>query len=643
MAIKKTIELNVDADSGIKAVEKFTDSIEKAGKEGEEATEKISDGLDDVGKSGKKASTGLKSVSKGFKGIGLALKAAGIGLIIGLFVALKDVLSQNQKVLDAVNTITTAVSLVFNAVTTAVTNAFDAVTKTNGGFNATIEIVKSLLTIAITPLKLAFFAIKGALLGAQLAFEESFFGKGRPEKIQELREAILEVGQDIKGVIIDVVDAGKSIVENFGEAIGEVTGLVKAVVNEVKKIDLSKLKKQADTIVAGRKAALQAEVEIEKIRSRSLLNAEKERQIRDDEFVSILERIKANERLGQILEKSKTALLAQQRIIVAAAAAQAKLTGNQEDSLELQRQQNELVALEEELTGQISEQLVNKVALQKESLAISQTSIDGEIERAKVLRDFNAEQINNDAIRLQQKAINLEIEKQIELDRLQSIIDSTELGTQARADAEQNKFKTVQDFAIREIELEKQKRESKIKTLDSLIRIAGAESKLGRAVLIAKQLIATRELLIDLGAIRSKATRALAESSIEGAKSGSAVASGFAETLKLGFPAAIPALIGYAAAAVGIVGGVVSAVKGVKSTAAKFGGSGGGSVATPSLTAPSGQLSPQFNVVGASPGSQVAESISQQSNEPIEAFVVASNVTTQQQLDRDKVQTSTFG
>ncbi|MBL4704709.1 MAG: hypothetical protein JKY54_09315, partial [Flavobacteriales bacterium] len=563
--------------------------------------------------------------------------------IIGLFVALKDVLSQNQKVLDAVNTITTAVSLVFNAVTTAVTNAFDAVTKTNGGFNATIEIVKSLLTIAITPLKLAFFAIKGALLGAQLAFEESFFGKGRPEKIQELREAILEVGQDIKGVIIDVVDAGKSIVENFGEAIGEVTGLVKAVVNEVKKIDLSKLKKQADTIVAGRKAALQAEVEIEKIRSRSLLNAEKERQIRDDEFVSILERIKANERLGQILEKSKTALLAQQRIIVAAAAAQAKLTGNQEDSLELQRQQNELVALEEELTGQISEQLVNKVALQKESLAISQTSIDGEIERAKVLRDFNAEQINNDAIRLQQKAIDLEIERQIELDRLQSIIDSTELGTQARADAEQNKFKTVQDFAIREIELEKQKRESKIKTLDSLIRIAGAESKLGRAVLIAKQLIATRELLIDLGAIRSKATRALAESSIEGAKSGSAVASGFAETLKLGFPAAIPALIGYAAAAVGIVGGVVSAVKGVKSTAAKFGGSGGGSVATPSLTAPSGQLSPQFNVVGASPGSQAAESISQQSNEPIEAFVVASNVTTQQQLDRDKVQTSTFG
>jgi len=643
MAIKKIIELDVDADKGIKAVEKFTDSIEKAGKEGEEATEKISDGLDDVGKSGKKASKGLGSVSKGFKGIGLALKAAGIGLIIGLFVALKDVLSQNQKVLDAVNTITTAVSLVFNAVTTAVTNAFDAVTKTNGGFNATIEIVKSLLTIAITPLKLAFFAIKGALLGAQLAFEESFFGKGRPEKIQELREAILEVGQDIKGVIIDVVDAGKSIVENFGEAIGEVTGLVKAVVNEVKKIDLSKLKKQADTIVAGRKAALQAEVEIEKIRSRSLLNAEKERQIRDDEFVSILERIKANERLGQILEKSKTALLAQQRIIVAAAAAQAKLTGNQEDSLELQRQQNELVALEEELTGQISEQLVNKVALQKESLAISQTSIDGEIERAKVLRDFNAEQINNDAIRLQQKAINLEIEKQIELDRLQSIIDSTELGTQARADAEQNKFKTVQDFAIREIELEKQKRESKIKTLDSLIRIAGAESKLGRAVLIAKQLIATRELLIDLGAIRSKATRALAESSIEGAKSGSAVASGFAETLKLGFPAAIPALIGYAAAAVGIVGGVVSAVKGVKSTAAKFGGSGGGSVATPSLTAPSGQLSPQFNVVGASPGSQAAESISQQSNEPIEAFVVASNVTTQQQLDRDKVQTSTFG
>lgn len=646
MAIKKVIIIEAETDDAVKSIDKLGKSIEKTGKTGEKATENISDGLDDVDKSSKKARKGLGGIAKGFKGIGIAIKAAGIGIIIGLFVALKDVLSQNQKVLDTINSITTTVSIAFNAVATAVGNAFDAVSKTNEGFNATIEVVKSLLTIAITPLKLAFFAIKGALLSAQLAFEESFFGKGRPEKILELRQSLIDVGNDIKEIALDAVDAGKSIVENFGEAIDEVGDLVSAVVKETKKIDLSKLKKQADVIVAGRKAALQAEVEIERIRAKSLLAAEKERQIRDDESISIIKRIKANERLGKILEESKIALLEQQKIRVAAAAAQARLTGNQEDSLELQRQQNELISLEEELTGQISEQLVNKIALQKESLSISQVAIDGEIERAKILRDFNAEQINNDAVRLNQKAINLELEKEIELERLQLIIDSTEAGTQARVDAEQNLLNARQDFAIREIDLEKQKRESKIKTLDTIIGIAGSESKLGKAVLIAKQLIAAQELLIDLGAIRSKATRAISEASIEGAKSGSAVAGGFAETLKLGFPAAIPALIGYAAAAIGIVAGVVSAVRGVKTAASKFGGTG--SVApVPSIAAPAGlatpQLAPQFNVVGASDGSQIAQSIAQQNQEPLKAFVVASDVTTQQQLDRTKVETSVFG
>ena len=95
--------------------------------------------------------------------------------------------------------------------------------------------------------------------------------------------------------------------------------------------------------------------------------------------------------------------------------------------------------------------------------------------------------------------------------------------------------------------------------------IFGAESDLGRAALIGKQLLAAQELLIDLGVIKSKATKAIATANLDAASSGSAVSTVFAQTLKLGFPAAIPALIGYAASAFGIISSVLAATKKTKS------------------------------------------------------------------------------
>ena len=46
--------------------------------------------------------------------------------------------------------------------------------------------MSGLLTLAITPLKLAFYEIQLALQVAQLAWEKSFFGGGDEAKIKEL-------------------------------------------------------------------------------------------------------------------------------------------------------------------------------------------------------------------------------------------------------------------------------------------------------------------------------------------------------------------------------------------------------------------------------------------------------------------------
>ena len=61
-------------------------------------------------------------------------------------------------------------------------------------------------------------------------------------------------------------------------------------------------------------------------------------------------------------------------------------------------------------------------------------------------------------------------------------------------------------------------------------------------------------------------------------------------------------------------------------------GSGGGSVPAP-----------QFNIVGQSGTNQLAQSIGGQFDQPIRAYVVGGDVTTSQQLQRQRVRTATFG
>ena len=69
-------------------------------KEAKQDIKEVGDGLSNVGKKGKVAQGGLNFMSKGFKGIGVAIKAAGIGLFVGLLSQLTGLFSQNQKTAD---------------------------------------------------------------------------------------------------------------------------------------------------------------------------------------------------------------------------------------------------------------------------------------------------------------------------------------------------------------------------------------------------------------------------------------------------------------------------------------------------------------------------------------------------------------
>ena len=99
-----------------------------------------------------------------------------------------------------------------------------------------------------------------------------------------------------------------------------------------------------------------------------------------------------------------------------------------------------------------------------------------------------------------------------------------------------------------------------------------------------------------------------------------------------GIPIVGPAL-GAAAAAAAVVAGMAN-IKAIKGTPLPT----IAGVSAPSVSAPSSAAvapsPPAFNVVGATPESQLASTISSSQQKPVRAFVVSSDVSTQQELDR---------
>ena len=185
------------------------------------------------------------------------------------------------------------------------------------------------------------------------------------------------------------------------------------------------------------------------------------------------------------------------------------------------------------------------------------------------------------------------------------------------------------------LRLEQEEQDAKLairmKALNDLTSIFGAESKIGKAFLIAKQLLLAKELAMEASKTITFSAQAAARSTV-------AVAEGAAQTAKVGFPQNVPLLIGYAAQAAGIISAIRGAVKSAKSSVSL---PSIGSVGSNESSAPASTAAPQFNVVGTSGQNQIAQSLGNQA--PVKAYVVSNDVTTAQSLDRNIVKTATVG
>ena len=367
--------------------------------------------------------------------------------------------------------------------------------------------------------------------------------------------------------------------------------------------------------------------------------------------------IKEHHKMIKKLKDQQKEMLNNVAMVEKAAQAQFNLTGKDEDYIALLDAKAEKLGVLSAIEGFNSEQKSNDTALTKEQIDLTKTQLESESLLSIERQRFNAELITDELARLIRMQEIDAIEKEQETLRLQAIVDNANAGTQAKIDAKialdqfvetsrQTNLTRDQEIAEAEIALEEKKTAARQKALDDLISIGGAETKFGKAMLIAKQLLLAKELIMKIKGTILAAKQAAIDSQIKAAGAGVDVSSGAAKAASaLPFPANIPLIIGYAAQAFGIISSIKSAMSAQKSATSKV----GVSTPTPNIPSPSSSggstpaIPPAFNVVGANQTNQLADAIGGQSQQPIQAFVVANDVTTAQSLERSIVNGATIG
>lgn len=610
MAKKIIIDVEAKTSDAEASLGDVVKELKKLNKQSQQATQQLDEGLKDVKNSADGASKGFFKFSNILKG-GLIITALNKA-----FEFFKETLGQNQVVVDFFATTFETLSLAFN-------DFFNFLFDNVGGV---VDTFKSIFENPGKSIKDFGTAIKNNLIERFNSFLDT---------LGFVASAVKKVfSGDFKGALEDVKSAGKESIDvltgvdnTFDKTVETVTKVAKATKNYV-----------TETINAAQaNVELTKQAEIARVRQQGLvesfdLQAEKLRQVRDEERNTIEDRIKANNELGKVLDQQEEAMLKQVDMQIKAAQAEFDKNKNQENTIALLEAQQEKEAVLAQIAGFRSEQKSNDLALDRELIEMTNSKLEAETNLSIEQKRFNAEQIKDNLQRLEkQKEIDQQ-EQELQQTRLQKIIDEANVGTQAKIDAqialdefmEQSRQQNItrekeitlekkkiddEDLANRKL-IEKQKKDAVANTFGAIANILGEASKAGKAFATGQALINTFQGVTEVLSSKSVLPEPIATI---------ARIANIATVLATGFK-------------------TVKQINSVQPMASGAGLSTSGSaVATPTPQAPS------FNIVGASAENQLAQTLADATQKPIKAFVVAGDVSTAQSLDRNIIQESSLG
>ena len=646
MAVEKTIKINTELAGDIekrlaeleKQFGKVSDAISGMSKKQKEQLEQTINTNDELNeqtrlmkllqKTANASKKGVLALGKGFKGLGLAMKTTGVLLVVEAFNLLKEALMSNQTVMDAVEVATTAIGEVMGVVTNAITSAYESVKEATGGFDAMKEVIGSLLTIALQPLVITLNSLKLGVLQVQKAYER-WLGGNDAEKIAELNAEIEETTNKIIEAGKTVVDEAVNIGNNIGEAVGElvtgVTEIANSVTEAVKDIELDDVLDKGEEMLRLRKEAELADIRMSEIATKYAEDIAKATAQRDKENASIATRLEKQAEIDKLIKEQLEAEKAQLNVQLANLKAIAEHSGLDEDRLAVREKMNEIAEKQNEIDQAGFDAQAEADALAQEqrdaqaearARAIDQRQLELDLENELLLRESEKFDHQKKAIEeiaqlriadLEAQMVGLDAESE-----LYKALADEKVMIEKEAQAE---IETIErDSLLHRRDMRMELEESVLNIATSGFEAIGAlaelhdeedEARARRAFNIQKKLsqgqaiIATYQAMV--GAMRAEGADGLLPFYVRLANAGIAGVAGFAQVAQ------------------------------IRATQFDGGGGSGGGSSVP--TAP--QRTPQFNVVGTSGTNQLAQSLGER--EPVQAYVVGSDVSSQQELDRKKV------
>lgn len=612
MAIEKTINLNVDskkATKGLKDLEKGVDSVNKEVKETTASTEAIGGTLDKVTGGAVTKFTNfqktLKGVTGGFKTMRLAIISTGLGalvVIIGSLIAAFKGSEEGQnkfaKIMSVVGALTGNLVDLLADLGEGIINAFENPQKAISDF---ADLIKDNIVTR-------FEGLMNLIPNLGRAVEQLFKGNFK-EAGKIAADSMGQVFLGVDSVTDTIKNATNSLKEFTAEQIREgkaaaAVADMRAKADKIERNLIVERSKLESEIAQLRLKSRQEEEFTAEERKQALLDAQKLEDSLLDKETQYLELRRDAQIQENTFSRSNKENLTKEAEAIAAVNRQVAARAN--TARQVQREVN---TISKQIEAQNKAAAAEEKAIQDKKIADEKLRTDA-IE--KIQEDFRQKQKDKDA-ETELEKINLEEERKLaELERLgateeqkQEVID---FYNGLRLENEDAVAKASVDIAKAEADAKQKALDGYASALSSISGVIGQETKAGKALAIASSLVNTYAAI-------SGQLKAFSGVPVPGYAIAQAIATG---------------VVGFAN---------VQKIASVKIP--KTSGGGGGV----SGSAPSGGAAPappSFNVVGASETSVLADTVAEQTNEPVQAYVVSNDVTTAQSLENNIVEGATL-
>ncbi|QLG46052.1 coiled-coil domain-containing protein [Costertonia aggregata] len=646
MAIKKVIKIDADTKNAQKNVQKLGDTVNNEAKEIKGSLGGLTDELD--GLSGgllskfKNLKGTLGNVAVGFKGIGVAIAASGIGLLVTVIAAVTAAFKSSeegqdkfQKILGVLGSIVGNLMDLLSDFGETVIEAFENPKKAWNSFTESLkkgyEFVKGqIIDRFSSSWTILSGGVETGILKMRIAWNDF---TGDADEAQDLTKELEKVKKEVEAATEVIKARNQEVIDGFNAAIDKVKEFGKEIAEDAKK---------AQAIANQRALADKKERELIVARARADRNAAdlREKAVNKEKF-SIEERIKFLEQAARIETDITNAEIYAAKLRRDAKIAENALAKSTKEDLDEQAELTaKVIELEtarlnkqKELTSETLALKAEEKALRDAELAAleAQAEKEREIERARLesidnIRKEYREKLED--LQAEDEQAKLDLEEQRKLAELEALNASEEQKIEVRRYYDELQTQLEKEQSDERIANALAEKEAKAQIFNAQADLAiqfgqflqqmGEENKaLAITGIIVEQVASVARIISNTGIANAKAVAA--------------------SPLTAGQPFVT---LNSVSAGLSIASSVASAAKAI----GKLGGGGGGLQRDNPNGGNSAQpIAPEFNLIGQGGINQVAQSLNQQGKTPLKAYVVGKEVDTQQELDRNRRVTATFG